>query len=189
MGQSDVNIPLRTASISNPCPEDFDSIDQIAEAYDQVPRTSFQGRLRYAHTINKCAALAGKPAPPNQFPPYYVQVIITHGSNPEDLENDELGDAVVAASHTPMSLIFVHLGTYSVFARMFMLDKKPERSTTGLYSRRQILQATNGTWDPLANAGELQEILSTTGHQFMSLMELQGLKPGSDPKEAAAKPD
>jgi len=184
--QADINVPLRPFSVSTPLPEDFDDIESIATAYDKVPRSSFAGRLRIAQTLDKVVALAAHPAEPPKQKPYNVVIVITHGNAPEDLENDQLGDAIVNASHFPVSIVFIHIGTYSMHGRLFLLDKKPERSkSTGAYARRLCIQATNGTWDPSTHAAELETIVRETAVQLLTALEFDDVKPGQSIPEKA----
>uniref|UniRef100_A0A8C4L8P5 Copine-1 n=1 Tax=Equus asinus asinus TaxID=83772 RepID=A0A8C4L8P5_EQUAS len=166
------------------------SIQGIVDAYRQaLPQVRLYGPTNFAPIINHVARFAAQAANQRTASQYFVLLLLTDGAV-TDVE--ATCEAVVRASHLPMSVIIVGVGGAD-FEAMEQLDADggPLRTRSGKASARDIVQFVpyrrfqNAPQEALA-----QTVLAEVPTQLVSYFKAQGwapLKPLPPPAKGPAQ--
>lgn len=156
-------------------------IQGILAVYSQAVQTvELYGPTLFAPVINTAAQIAS--SDPESKLKYYVLLIITDG---EIIDLDDTVNAIVHASHYPISLLIVGVGSAD-FGAMEFLDSDKKRLTTrdGRKAERDIVQFV-----PIKSVDKIEsaakKLLKELPDQLVSYMKLRNIQPNLRPTSAA----
>ena len=156
-------------------------IQGILAVYSQAVQTvELYGPTLFAPVINTAAQIAS--SDPESKLKYYVLLIITDG---EIIDLDDTVNAIVHASHYPISLLIVGVGSAD-FGAMEFLDSDKKRLTTrdGRKAERDIVQFV-----PIKSVDKIEsaakKLLKELPDQLVSYMKLRNIQPNLRPSYAA----
>ncbi|GAB2213458.1 hypothetical protein Drorol1_Dr00021503 [Drosera rotundifolia] len=159
---------------SNYC--EVDGIQGIMTAYmSALMNVSLAGPTLFGHVITSAATIASQSLAEGRQK-YFVLLIITDGVI-TDLQ--ETKDAIVKASHLPLSILIVGVGGAD-FKEMEVLDAdKGDRlkSTTGHLSLRDIVQFVPFRDVQNGEISVVQSLLAELPTQFLTYMRSKGIEP------------
>ncbi|GAA6219441.1 copine-3-like [Lates japonicus] len=156
-------------------------IEGVVAAYQQcLPQVKLYGPTNFSPIINHVARFGRQALQQQTASQYFVLLIITDGVI---TDMDETRQAIVNASHLPMSIIIVGVGGAD-FSAMEFLDGDDGilRSATGEAAMRDIVQFV--PFRQFQNAGTAalaQSVLAELPDQVASFFNLFDLKPPSEP--------
>ncbi|XP_040922313.1 copine-3-like isoform X2 [Toxotes jaculatrix] len=156
-------------------------IEGVVHAYQQcLPQVKLYGPTNFSPIINHVARFGRQALQQQTASQYFVLLILTDGVI---TDMDETRQAIVNASHLPMSIIIVGVGGAD-FSAMEFLDGDDGilRSAAGEAAMRDIVQFV--PFRQFQNAGTAalaQSVLAELPDQVASFFNLFGLKPPSEP--------